>query len=77
MIIQDFMKVDNSPHRNFMDTLMDMYVLIAFDPEAGDRQGGEIVAWLEETGFQQARSVALPTHLALVIGERPTTVLTS
>ncbi len=52
-------------------------VLIAFDPEAGDRQGGEIVAWLEETGFQQARSVALPTHLALVIGERPTTVLTS
>ena len=77
VIVQDFMKVDNSPHRNFMDTLMDMYVLIAFDPEAGDRQGGEIVAWLEETGFQQARSVALPTHLALVIGERPTTGLNS
>ena len=72
MIVQDFMKVDNSPHRNFMDTLMDMYVLIAFDPDAGDRKGEEIAAWLEETGFQQARPVALPTHLALVIAERPT-----
>ena len=68
-MVQDFMKVDNSPHRNFMD----MYFLIAFDPDAGDRQGEEIVAWLEETGFQQARPVALPTHLALVIAERPTT----
>jgi len=71
VIVQDFMKVDNGARRNFMDTLMDMYVLIAFDPGAGDREGEEVVAWLEEAGFRQARPVALPTHLALVIAERP------
>ena len=36
VIVQDFMKVDNAARRNFMDTLMDMYVLIAFDPGAGE-----------------------------------------
>jgi len=77
VIVQDFMKVDNGARRTFMDTLMDMYVLIAFDPGAGDREGQEVVAWLEEAGFRQARTVALPTHLALVIAERPSRVIPS
>ncbi len=71
IIVQDFMRVDHSPQRNFMDTLMDIYVLIAFDPGAGDRNGDEIVTWLEEAGFGNPRTVPLPTHLALVLAEKP------
>ncbi len=71
MIVQDFMQVDHSPQRQFMDTLMDMYVLIAFDPGAGDREGAEVARWLETKGFQNTRLLPLPTHLALVLADKP------
>ncbi len=71
VIVQDFMRVDDSPSRAFMDTLMDLYVLIAFDPEAGDRSGEEVASWLLDAGFSDTKMIALPTHLELVTAEKP------
>ncbi len=71
VIVQDFMRVDPSPQRSFMDIMMDMYVLIAFDPGAGDRSGDELAGWLEETGYRNPRIIPLPTHLALILADRP------
>ena len=70
VIVKDFMRIDHSPQRSFMDTLMDLYVLIAFDPEAGDRFGAEIAGWLQGAGFANPSLVPLPTHLALVLAEK-------
>ena len=52
--------------------LMDIYVLIAFDPGASDRFGDEVAAWLEDASFQNTELKPLPTHLALVLGTKPT-----
>ena len=51
---------------------MDIYVLIAFDPGASDRFGDEVAAWLEDASFQNTELKPLPTHLALVLGTKPT-----
>ena len=71
VIVQDFIRVDHSPQRRFMDNLMDMYVLLAFDPGAGDRFGEEVASWLQDTGFRNPTMVPLPTHLALITAEKP------
>ena len=70
-IVQDFMRIDHSPQRSFMDSLMDIYVLIAFDPGAGDRFGDEIGGWLGDAGFSGIELKPLLTHLALVLGHKP------
>jgi cyclopropane fatty-acyl-phospholipid synthase-like methyltransferase len=46
IIVQDFMRVDHSDKRRFLDTMMDMYVLVGFNPGAGDRYGDEYATWL-------------------------------
>ena len=71
VIVQDFMRVDHSASRSFLDTMMDMYVVVAFDPGAGDRFGDEVAGWLEEEGFVNTRPIPLPTHLALVLADKP------
>jgi cyclopropane fatty-acyl-phospholipid synthase-like methyltransferase len=71
VIIQDFMRLEESPQRRHLDTLMDLYALIAFDPGAGDRPGAAVAAWLQEAGFTNLQSIPLPTHLGLVTGEKP------
>jgi ubiquinone/menaquinone biosynthesis C-methylase UbiE len=70
IIVQDFMRIDNSPQRRFMDTMMDMYVLIGFDPGAGDRFGDEVASWLGESGFTNLKQIPLPTQLALITAEK-------
>ena len=70
VIVQDFMRVDFSDKRSFMDTMMDMYVLIAFSPGAGDRHGEEYVSWLAEAGFSNIKETALPTQLAIITAEK-------
>ena len=50
--------------------MMDMYVLIGFDPGAGDRHGDEYATWLSEAGFVGVRQIALPTQLAIITAER-------
>ncbi len=70
IIIQDFMRLDPSPGRRLMDTLMDLYTLIAFDPSGGDRTGEEVARWVQEAGFGSVSMVPLPTHLAIITGEK-------
>ncbi len=73
IIVQDYMQIDHSPKRHFLDMMMDLYVLIAFAPNAGDRKGDEVASWLTEAGFTNPKQIPLPTHLALIIAEKPTT----
>ncbi|NEP63123.1 MAG: methyltransferase domain-containing protein [Symploca sp. SIO2G7] len=72
VIIQDFMRIDRSQERTFLDTMMDLYLKIAFDPNASDRQGDEVASWLTDTGFINPKQIALPTHLALITAQKPT-----
>lgn len=71
LIVQDFMRVDYSAQRSFMDIMMDMYVIVGFDPGAGDRHGDAYASWLRETGFTSVNQTPLPTHLALITAEKP------
>ena len=63
VIIQDYMRIDESAERKRLDTFEDMYVLVAFDPGAGDREGKEVASWLEASGFPkyQNHCPAYPT----------------
>ena len=71
IIIQDYMRIDESAERDRLDTFEDMYVLVAFDPGARDREGTEVASWLEDSGFQNTKTIPLPTQLALVTAEKP------
>ena len=71
IIIQDFMQMDPSPKRRFLDIMMDLYVKIAYDPEAGDRSSKEIVSWLQDAGFTNFKEVSLPAQFALIVAEKP------
>ena len=71
VIVQDYMRIDHSPEREKLDTLEDMYVLVAFDPGAGDREGDQVASWLEDVGFQNRNLIPLPTQLALITAEKP------
>ena len=71
VVVQDYMRLDDNPERNHLDTLEDLYVLVAFDPGAGNREGAQIASWLEDTGFIDAKKIPLPTQLGLITAEKP------
>lgn len=71
IIVQDYMRLDNSPERVRLDTLENMYVMVAFDPGAEDREGELVASWLRDTGFQNPKMIPLPTQLALITAEKP------
>ncbi|MFQ5874501.1 MAG: methyltransferase, partial [Dehalococcoidia bacterium] len=71
VIVQDYMRVDHNPERGRLDTLEDMYVLVAFDSGAGDREGEEVASWLRDAGFRDPRMIPLPTQLALITADKP------
>jgi cyclopropane fatty-acyl-phospholipid synthase-like methyltransferase len=71
VIVQDYMRIDYSPERRRLDALENMYVKVAFDPGAEDRDGQVVAHWLQETGFANPTLIPLPTQLALVTGEKP------
>lgn len=75
IIVQDFMRVDRSVERNFLDTMMDLYLKVAFNPQASDRQGDEVVSWLTDAGFINPQQIALPTQLALVTAQKPSSTI--
>jgi hypothetical protein len=70
IIVQDFMRIDHSDKRRFLDTMMDMYVLVGFDPGAGDRYGDDYASWLTDKGFTNVRQIPLPTQLAIITAEK-------
>ena len=71
IMVQDYMRLDHSPVRNKLDTMENLYVMVAFHPGAQDREGEEIVSWLEDTGFINPKMIPLPTQLALITAEKP------
>ena len=71
VIVQDYMRLDHSPERTRLDALEDMYVLVAFDSGAEDRDGDVVVSWLEEAGFRHTKMIPLPTQLALITAQKP------
>ena len=71
IIVQDYMRMDDSPDRNKLDTFEDLYVLVAFDPWAGNREGSEVASWLTDAGYQNPKLIPLPTQLSVVTAEKP------
>ncbi len=71
VIVQDYMRLEDDEARSRLDTLENLYVMVAFDPGAGDREGEEVVGWLKEAGFINTNIVPLPTQLGLVMAEKP------
>jgi len=71
VVVQDYMRLDDNPQRKRLDTLEDLYVLVVFNPGAGDREGAEVTSWLEDAGFMNPKSVPLPTQLGLITAEKP------
>jgi len=71
VIVQDYMRVDYSPERVRLDTLENMYVKLAFDPEAEDRDGELVASWLSDAGFENTKLIPLPTQLALITADKP------
>ncbi len=70
-VVQDYMRIGDNPQRKRLDTMEDLYVLVAFDPGAGDRDGAEVASWLEDAGFQNTKTIPLPTQLGVVTAEKP------
>ena len=68
IIVQDYMRIDQSSEREKLDTMENLYVLVAFDPDAGDRDGEEVASWLRDTEFINTKLIPLPTQLALIRG---------
>ena len=71
VVIQDYMRIEDLPERRRLDTMEDLYVLVAFDPGAGDREGSEVASWLEDAGFKNTETIPLPTQLGLVTAVKP------
>ena len=71
VVIQDYMRIEDHPERKRLDTLEDLYVLVAFNPGAGDREGTEVASWLEDAGFEDSKTIPLPTQLGLVTAKKP------
>ena len=71
VVIQDYMRMEDYPERRRLDTMEDLYVLVAFSPDAGDREGQEVASWLEDAGFKNTKTIPLPTQLGLVTAEKP------
>ena len=71
IIIQDYIRMGDSPERKKLDTLENMYVLVAFDPGAGDREGEELASWIRDAGFENTRLIPVPTQLSIITAEKP------
>lgn len=71
VIVQDYMRLDHSPERQKLDAMENLYVMVAFDPGAQDREGQEVSTWLEDAGFTNPKMIPLPTQLAVITAEKP------
>ena len=71
LIVQDYLRIDHCPERQRLDTLEHLYVMVAFDSGAADREGTEVAAWIEEVGFLKPTMIPLPTQLALITALKP------
>ncbi len=51
-------------------TLEQLYVMVAFDPGAADHESDDVVAWLQDTGFQNPTMIPWLTQLALITADK-------
>lgn len=70
IIIQDFMQIGENKQKHFLDTMMDMYLKIAFNPGAGDFSSEDIIGWLTDAGFVNFKQTLLPTQLNVITAEK-------
>lgn len=70
VIVQDFMQIGRSSSQQFLDIMMDLYLKIAFNPEASDRLGDQVQSWLTEVGFINPQQIPLPTQYALILANK-------
>ena len=71
IIIQDYMRMDDSPERKKLDTLENMYVLVVFNSGSRDREGEEVASWLRDVGFKTTNLIPVPTQLSIITAEKP------
>lgn len=71
IIVQDYIRMDDSPEREKLDTLENMYVLVAFDPGAANREGEELASWIRDAGFKNTQLIPVPTQLSIITAEKP------
>lgn len=71
IIVQDFLQIGRGSSQQFLDIMMDLYLKIAFNPEASDRLGDEVQSWLTDLGFINPQQIALPTQYALILAQKP------
>lgn len=71
IIIQDFMQIGRGSSQQFLDIMMDLYLKIAFNPQASDRLGDEVQSWLTDLGFVNPQQIALPKQYALIVAQKP------
>lgn len=70
IIIQDFMQIGENKQKHFLDTMMDMYLKIAFNPGASDFSSEKIIDWLTSAGFESFQQTLLPTQLNIITAEK-------
>ncbi|MDY6805438.1 MAG: class I SAM-dependent methyltransferase [Cyanobacteriota bacterium] len=71
IIVQDFMQMGENNQKHFLDTMMDLYLKIAFDPGSADYPSEDIASWLTDAGFEKHKQTFLPTQLNLITAEKP------
>ena len=71
VVIQDFMRIGRTQEQAKADVLENLYVKVAFDPRASDREGTEVASWLKDTGFQDTQQIPIPAQLALITAHKP------
>lgn len=71
VIIQDYMRIDDSPERKRLDALENLYVLVVFDSGAGYREGDVLASWLADAGFVDTSRIPLPPQLGLAVARKP------
>ncbi|NEO39122.1 MAG: hypothetical protein F6J90_23410 [Moorea sp. SIOASIH] len=71
LIVQEFINPEDNPKQSLRSTMMELYLMIGFHSESGNRSKEEIALWLEKTGFKNIKVIPLPTQTTLILGEKP------
>lgn len=70
IIVQEFIPPEDNPQQSLRSTMMELYLMIGFNSESGNRSQEEIKLWLKQTGFKNIEVISLPTKTTLILGEK-------
>ncbi len=73
LVIQDYMQMEDvSSDRHIINMLLDLYVLIAFSPDAALQKVSDILCWMTESGFINSKQMVGPTsHFTILTALKP------